>query len=114
MATLLTILKNWKIILIGVLAVALAFFIWRVEDLKADYAQERVTTLEKQNERYEKIIAENQAHNKRIINISNNTDEIKKKINEANIKGKTQNEEFYNLLNTIVERHNSRVRKGAN
>jgi predicted Holliday junction resolvase-like endonuclease len=110
MTYLLTILKNWKTIIIVVLLLICVGLGWKITSLKSTYQKEIISLKEAQLKKYEEAIKENQAHNKRIAKISLTTDEINKKIKEANIQGKCQNEEFYNLLNTIVERHNSRVR----
>lgn len=110
MTYLLSILKNWKTIVIVVLVIICVGLGWKVMSLKSTYQKEIISLKETQLKQYEAMVKENQAHNKRIAKISLTTDEINKKIQDSNIKGKCQNEEFYNLLNSIVERHNSRVR----
>lgn len=99
-----TAIKNSKnIIIITIISLLLAstiYFWWRVTDLKADYAKEKI-------QMYENMVKENKAHAERLQKISNETSEITKKIKNLKLtKEKCQDEVYYNTANDITNRFN--------
>lgn len=99
-----TAIKNSKniiiITIIGLLVASTIYFWWRVTDLKADYAKEKI-------QMYENMVKENKSHAERLQKISNETSEITKKIKNMNLtKEKCQDEVYYNTANDITNRFN--------
>lgn len=104
MLAILTAIKNSKTIIIAVLfcllAVLLGIQTLRIQHIKLEYEKDKVAF-------YEKMIAAQKEHEKRLENISKETGVIARKIQSMKLeKERCQNDEFYKVANDIVKRFN--------